>query len=94
MEVSNQQKVLQIYTDTAESLGLWRKVNNFLLLQGNMFTEMNYLHENQSDSAKYFSTLLMIFSYSIKNKCSMTSSSRWDVCETGSAQNNIEEEYE
>lgn len=40
-----------------------------------MFTEMNYLHENESDLAKNLSMLLVIFSYSIKNKCSMASNS-------------------
>lgn len=48
----------------------------FLLLQGNIFTEMNYCHENQSDLAKNLSTPLMVFSYSIKNKSSMASGSR------------------
>lgn len=47
-----------------------------LLLQGNIFTEMNYCHENQSDLAKNLSTPLMIFSYGIKNKYSMASGSR------------------
>lgn len=73
MEVTNQQKVLQI--ETAEGLGLCRKEKNFLLLQVNMFTEMNYLYENQSDLVKNLSMLLVIFSYSIQNKCSMASSS-------------------
>lgn len=67
----------------------------FLLLQGNIFTEMNYCHENQSDLAKNLSTPLMIFSYSIKNKCSMASGSRWDDCDTaGAAQGNAEKECE
>lgn len=48
----------------------------FLLLRGNIFTEMNYCHENQSDLAKNLSAPLMIFSYSIKNKCSVASGSR------------------
>lgn len=66
----------------------------FLLLQGNIFTEMNYCHENQSDLAKNLRTPLMIFSYSIKNKCSMASGSRWDDCDTGAAQGNAEKECE
>lgn len=66
----------------------------FLLLQGNIFTEMNYCHENQSDLAKNLSTPLMIFSYSIKNKCSMASGSIWDDCDTGVAQGNAEKECE
>lgn len=66
----------------------------FLLLQGNIFTEMNYCRENQSDLAENWSPPLMILSYSIKNKCSMASASRWDDCDTGAAQGSVEKERE
>lgn len=78
----------------AEGSYLWRKEKIFLLLRGNIFTEMNYCHENQSDLAKNLSTALMIFSYSIKNKCSMASGSSWDDCDRGAAQDNAEKERE
>lgn len=59
-----------------------------------MFTEMNDLHENWSDLAKNFSTLLRIFFYSNKNKCSMASGSRWDDYETGAEQDIVEKQCE